>query len=83
MRPFTRNNKKETIILLKKEVKRLEQERNELYTELEAIKNYKQQYEDLIAEVSALKDKYEKLIKKAESISSEYKEKLQTLIDEK
>lgn len=83
MRPFTRNNKKETIILLKKEVKRLEQERNELYTELEAIKGYKQQYEDLMAEVSALKDKYEKLIKKAESISSEYKGKLQTLIDEK
>lgn len=83
MRPFTRNNKKETIILLKKEVKRLEQERNELYTELEAIKGYKQQYEDLMAEVSTLKDKYEKLIKKAESISSEYKEKLQTLIDEK
>lgn len=83
MKPFRRNNKKETIILLEKEVKRLEQERNELYTELEAIKGYKQQYEDLIAEVAGLKVKYEKIIEKAESIGSEYKEKLQAFIDEK
>lgn len=83
MKPFRRNNKKETIILLEKEVKRLEQERNELYTELEAIKGYKQQYEDLIAEVAGLKAKYVKIIEKAESIGSEYKEKLQAFIDEK
>ncbi len=83
MKLFKRNSNKENIMLLKKEVKRLERERNALYAELEAIKDYKQQYSDLIAEVLALKDKYVKLIKKAESISSEYKEKLQAVIDGK
>lgn len=83
MKLFMRNNKKETITLLKKEIKRLEQERNELYTELVAIKDYKQQYEGLIAEVAGLKAKYVKLIEKAESIGNEYKEKLQDFTDKK
>ena len=80
---FKRKNDKDTVALWKKEAKRLEKERNELYTELEAIKGYKQQYNDLITEVSELKDKYTKLLQQTESIGNEYKEKLQAIIERK
>ena len=70
-------NDKETISLYQKECKRLEKERNELLAELNAIKGYKQQYEDLIDEVTQLKNRYEVLIGQTEAISTEYKEKLE------
>lgn len=83
MNIFKKNTDKDTVALWKKEAKRLEKERNELYTELEAIKDYRQQYKDLIAEVSELKDKYTNLIKQTESIGDEYKNKLQAIVDRK
>lgn len=76
---FKRNENKETVALWKKEAKRLEKERNQLFAELENIKDYKEKYELLIEEASQLRDKYNKIIKEAESIGDEYKNKLQEL----
>ena len=70
-------NKKETISIYKKECKRLERERNELLERLNSIEEYKQQYEDLIAEAMQLKNRYEVLISKTETIGNAYKEKLE------
>lgn len=71
------NNDKETISIYKKECKRLEKERNELLAKLDSIEEYKQQYEDLIAEAMQLKNRYEVLISKTETIGNAYKEKLE------
>lgn len=62
------DNDKETVSMYKKECKRLEQERNELLAKLDSIEEYKQQYEDLIAEAMQLKNRYEVLISKTETI---------------
>ena len=70
-------NKKETISMYKKECKRLERERNELLERLNSIEEYKQQYEDLIAEAMQLKNRYEVLISETETIGNAYKEKLE------
>ena len=78
---FKRKGDKDTVSLWKKEAKRLKKERNELYTELEAIKGYKSRYESLISEVSQLKTRYTELIKKIEMLGNEYKDKLQSYID--
>ena len=39
---FNKNNDKDAVSLWKKEAKRLEKERNQLYSELESIRNYKE-----------------------------------------
>lgn len=78
---FKTKDDKDTVSLWKREAKRLEQERNELYTELEAIKGYKNRYESLILEVSQLKTRYTELIKKIEVLGDEYKDKLRSYID--
>ena len=83
MNIFKKNADPDSVALWKKEYKRLEQERNAAYAELESIKDYKQQYKDLIDEVSQLKDKYTKLIQQVESIGDEYKKKLQAIVDKK
>ena len=41
------------------------------------IEEYKQQYEDLIAEAMQLKNRYEVLISETETIGNAYKEKLE------
>lgn len=73
-------NNKKTVSLYQKECRRLERERNELFAQLNSIKQYKKQYEDLIAEVTRLKNRYEALISQTVSISNEYKEKLENVI---
>lgn len=78
---FKNKDDKDTVSLWKREAKRLEQERNELSTELEAIKGYKNRYESLILEVSQLKTRYTELIKKVELLGDEYKDKLRNYID--
>lgn len=75
-----KNNDNDTVSLWKKECKRLEKERNNLLAELNAVKEYKKRYEDLINEVSKLKDRYLKLMKQTESLSDEYKKKLEKII---
>ncbi len=77
---FNKNKDKDTITLWKKEAERLERERNDLLDELNAIRQYKQQYENLITEVTRLKNNYEVLITQTKSISNEYKKKLQNAI---
>ena len=77
---FKNRNNKETISLYKKECKRLEEERNRLLDELNAIQGYKEEYENLIEEVTKLKIRYNTLIGKTESITNEYKEKLENMI---
>ncbi len=81
MNIFKKNNDKDTVALWKKEAKRLEKERNELYIELEAIKNYKEKYQDLIKEAKELKDRYTQLIEQTNSIANQYKKKLESIID--
>ena len=71
------DNDKETVSMYKKECKRLEQERNELLAKLDSVEEYKQQYEDLIAEAMQLKNRYEVLISETETIGNAYKEKLE------
>lgn len=75
-----KNNNKEIISLYQKECKRLEKERNDLLDELNAIRQYEQQYKNLITEVTRLKNNYEVLITQTKSISNEYKKKLQNAI---
>ena len=77
---FNRNNNKETISLYKNECKRLEEERNRLLDELNAIQGYKEEYENLIEEVTKLKIRYNTLISKTEAVGNEYKKKLDNMI---
>lgn len=78
---FNKNNDKETVSLWKKEAKRLEKERNQLYNELETIKSYKDNYDSLIKEVSELKNKYLRIIEQTEELGNEYRDKLQRIVD--
>lgn len=77
---FNKNNNKDTVVLWKNEAKRLEKERNELYTELEKIKSCKQTYEELIQETKKIKDKYTELINQTSLLADEYKQKLENII---
>lgn len=70
---------KTTISLYQKECRKLERERNELFAQLNAIQNYKQQYEDLMEEVKKLKYRYSNIIRETEALSAEYKKKLEQL----
>lgn len=70
---------KTTISLYQKECRKLERERNELFAQLNAIQNYKQQYEDLMEEVKKLKNRYSNIIHETEALSAEYKKKLEKL----
>lgn len=70
---------KTTISLYQKECRKLERERNELFAQLNAIQNYKQQYEDLMEEVKKLKNRYNNIIHETEALSAEYKKKLEKL----
>lgn len=70
---------KTTISLYQKECRKLERERNELFAQLNAIQNYKQQYEDLMEEVKKLKNRYSNIIRETEALSEEYKKKLEKL----
>ena len=78
---FNKSNDKDTVSLWKKEAKRLEKERNQLYSELELIKGYKERYDGLIQEVLELKDKYLRMINQAETLGNEYRDKLQRIVD--
>lgn len=79
MRLFN-NTDKETITLLQKENKRLEKERNELLAKLHEIEQYKEDYVNLINETKIIKARYEDLISNAESVYSDYKNKLEEII---
>ena len=80
---FNKNNDKDTVSLWKKEARRLEKERNQLYSELELIKGYKERYDGLIQEVAELKEKYMRMIKQTETLGDEYRDKLQRIVDKK
>lgn len=79
MRIFN-NTDKETITLLQKENKRLEEERNRLLAKLHEIEQYKETYEKLIDEAKIVKEKYENLTVNTERIFEEYKGKLENVI---
>lgn len=79
MRLFN-NTDKETITLLQKENKRLEEERNRLLAKLHEIEQYKEVYEKMIDEVKIMKEKYESLTVNTERIFEEYKGKLENVI---
>lgn len=74
------NADKKTIILLQKENKRLEEERNRLLAKLHEIEQYQEVYEKLIDDTKILKEKYKSLIIKVDGIFEEYKGKLENII---
>lgn len=80
MRLFN-NTDKETITLLQKENRRLEEERNRLLAKLYEIEQYKEDYEKLIDDVKIMKEKYESLTVNTERIFEEYRGKLENVID--
>lgn len=80
MRLFN-NTDKETITLLQKENRRLEEERNRLLAKLHEIEQYKEDYEKLIDDVKIMKEKYESLTVNTERIFEEYRGKLENVID--
>lgn len=82
MRRF-KTTTKNTINLLQKENKRLEQERNGLLAKLHEIERYKQDYEALIKETKLLKNRYENMVAKTESMFREYTMRLKELMNNK
>ena len=71
----------ETIQMWKDRCKKLERENSKLRGELEAVKSYKNDYEDLIASLSLLKRRYEYLIEQGESLYNLYKEELDNVLE--
>lgn len=70
----------ETIQMWKDRCKKLERENSMLRGELEAVKRYKEDYEDLIASVGFLKRRYEYLVKQADDIEQRYKDDLDEIL---
>lgn len=70
----------ETIQMWKDRCKKLERENSKLRGELEAVKRYKEDYEDLIASVNFLKRRYEYLIDQAEELENSYKDELENIL---
>ena len=77
---FKSKKKENSVTLWKNECKRLEQERNAAYAELESIKKYKEDYEGLIEEAKSLKKRYETLINQTEKLVNGYKQELDKVI---
>lgn len=77
------NNNNDTATFWKKEAKRLEKERNKLYNELVAIKDYRQNCLELNQELTKIKKKYIASLSKIEALQNEYEIKLQQIIDGK
>jgi len=75
------NRDPETIQMWKDRCKKLERENSKLRGELEAVKNYKNDYEDLIASLSFLKRRYEYLVEQGESLYNLYKEELDNVLE--
>ena len=71
----------ETIQLWKDRCKKLERENSRLRGELEAVKRYKNDYEDLIAGVSFLKRRYEYLVDQGEELYNMYKDELDGVLE--
>lgn len=67
--------------LWKKEAERLKKERNDLLLKLDSIQRYKEDYENLINETKIVKERYEDLITIVEKIFSDYKSKLEKIIE--
>ena len=70
----------ETIQLWKDKYHKVEKENIRLRSDLNAIKQYKDDYEDLIAQVKVVKDRYEYLVEKEEELYKEYKEELDRVL---
>lgn len=74
------NRDPETIQMWKERCKKLERENSRLRGELEAVKQYKEDYEGLIASVDFLKRRYEYLVKQANDIEQRYKDELDEIL---
>ena len=78
---FKKKDDPETIQLWKDRCKKLERENSRLRGELEAVKRYKNDYEDLIAGVSFLKRRYEYLVDQGEELYNMYKDELDGVLE--
>ena len=70
----------DTIQLWKDKYVKVEKENVKLRSELDAIQQYKDDYEDLIAQVKIIKKRYEYLIEKEEELYNDYKEELDKVL---
>lgn len=76
------NRDKETVSFYKKENKRLRSELTSALNKIKAIEAYKNEYEDLIAQVKRQQKHYEGLNKKYESLIGDCKDQLNEIMEE-
>ena len=75
------NRDKETVQMWKDRCKKVEKENSRLRGELEAVRHYKEDYEDLIGSLGVLKRRYEHLLEHAEELEALYKEELDRVLE--
>ena len=73
------NRDKETVQIWKDRCKKVEKENNRLRNELEAVRKYKEDYEDLIGSLSILKRRYESLLNRSEELEQLYRDELDSI----
>ena len=73
------NRDKETVQIWKDRCKKVENENNRLRNELEAVRKYKEDYEDLIGSLSILKRRYESLLNRSEELEQLYRDELDSI----
>lgn len=73
------NRDKETVQMWKDRCKKVEKENNRLRNELEAVRKYKEDYEDLIGSLSILKRRYESLLNRSEELEQLYRDELDSI----
>lgn len=76
----TINRDKETVQMWKDRCKKLERDNNKLRSELESVRQYKEDYEDLIGSLDLIKRRYEYLVNQAEELETLYKEELDNIL---
>ena len=80
---FSLNRDKETVNFYKKENKRLSKELNKARAELAAVRDYKEKYQDLIAQAKAQVKHYKDLNHKYEELISDCKAQLDSILANK
>lgn len=74
------NRDKETVQMWKDRCKKVEKENSRLRGELESVRRYKEDYEDLIGSLDILKRRYENLLNRSEELEQLYKDELDNII---
>ena len=80
---FKKNNDKDTIALWKKECEKCRKERDEAVAEIDQIRRYKNDYEEMMKELRALKEKYLEKIETLNVITDSYEKELEKIVSQK